>query len=262
MPALVAPAELALFALVGLLGGAHCLGMCGPLVTSYAERMPSDDRGRGPSWFELRQHALFNAGRTASYAVVGGLLGLLGATVYAGAGVALGGSGDLLRGAVGVCVGLLVIAVGLTRVLGRDRLATVVPFSIGTGGAGALFSRVAGVATARVDDYANGPKIALLGAIHAFLPCPLLYPAFVYALGQGDPVAGALDLAALGIGTMPTMVLYGTVLGSVPAARRAAAHRVLGAAFVALGFVPLLAGLGLLGLPVPHVPIPHYTATP
>ncbi|GGN19441.1 sulfite exporter TauE/SafE family protein [Halarchaeum nitratireducens] len=257
MPPLVAPTELALFALVGLLGGAHCLGMCGPLVTTYAERMPSDDRG--PSWFELRQHALFNAGRTASYALVGGLLGLVGATVYAGAGAAFGGVGDLLRGVVGVAVGVVVIAVGLTRVLGSDRLHGLLPVSLGTS---AVFSRVAGYASSRIDDYATGPRIALLGAIHAFLPCPLLYPAFVYALGQGRPVAGALNLAALGVGTVPTLFLYGTVLGSVPAARRAAAHRVLGGAFVLLGLIPLLAGLGLLGVPVPHLHIPHYTATP
>lgn len=251
MPAPVAPTELALFAVVGLLGGAHCLGMCGPLVTTYAERMPSD--GRGPSWFELRQHALFNLGRTASYALVGGLLGMVGAAFYAGA--EFGGVGDVVRGVAGVLVGLLVVSVGVTRVLGRDRLSALVPVSLGVGG---LFGRVAGVATARVDDYANGPKIAALGAIHAFLPCPLLYPAFVYALGQGEPLAGALNLAALGVGTIPTLFLYGTVLGSVPAARRAAAHRVLGVAFVALGLLPLLHGLGLLGVPVPTLHVPHY----
>ncbi|QLC34149.1 sulfite exporter TauE/SafE family protein [Halarchaeum sp. CBA1220] len=247
----VAPTELALFAVVGLLGGAHCLGMCGPLVTTYADRMPTDSRG--PSWFELRQHALFNLGRTASYALVGGLLGLLGATVYAGA--SLGGVGDAVRGVAGVLVGALVITVGVGRVLGRERVGSLAPGSLGGGG---LFSRVAGVATSRVDDYANSPRIALLGAIHAFLPCPLLYPAFVYALGSGEPVAGALNLAALGVGTIPTLFLYGTVLGSVPAARRAAAHRVLGVAFVFLGLLPLLHGLGLLGVPVPMLHVPHY----
>lgn len=247
------PAELVLFAVVGLLGGAHCLGMCGPLVSTYADRMPSDSRG--PSWFELRQHALFNLGRTASYAVAGGLLGVLGATVYAGAGAASGGAADVLRGVVGVLVGLFVLAVGVGRVLGRDRLTELVPVSLG---AGALFGRVAGAATARVDDYATSPKIAALGAIHVLLPCPLLYPAFLYVFGRGHPLAGVLDLAALGVGTVPALFLYGTVLGSVPAARRAAAHRVLGAAFVLLALIPLLHGLVLLGAPVPTVPVPHY----
>jgi len=252
-----APTELALFAVVGLLGGAHCLGMCGPLVTTYADRMETGDRG--PSWFEMRQHALFNAGRTASYATVGGLLGLLGAGVYAGAGVAVGSAGDGVRGGVGVLVGLFVLAVGIGRVLGRDRLTELVPVSLG---AGAVFGRIAGVATRHVDDYANSPKIFGLGVIHVFLPCPLLYPAFIYVLGQGQPVAGVLDLAALGLGTVPTLFLYGTVLGSVPAARRAAAHRVLGAAFVLLGLIPLLHGLSLLGAPVPTIHVPHYIPAP
>jgi len=32
------PLSLGVFLLVGLLGGAHCLGMCGPLVSTYADR--------------------------------------------------------------------------------------------------------------------------------------------------------------------------------------------------------------------------------
>ncbi|ELZ24985.1 hypothetical protein C475_12130 [Halosimplex carlsbadense 2-9-1] len=78
-------AGLAVFALVGLLGGAHCLGMCGPLVTLYADRMGGD----GPVGFsEIRQHLLFNLGRTASYALIGALIGALGTVLYDAAGVA------------------------------------------------------------------------------------------------------------------------------------------------------------------------------
>lgn len=36
---------LVVFALVDLLGGAHCLGMCGPLVTADADRI---DHGATP----------------------------------------------------------------------------------------------------------------------------------------------------------------------------------------------------------------------
>ena len=47
----VARVDVALFVLIGLLGGAHCIGMCGPLVTLYASRMrPATDGGAsGPS---------------------------------------------------------------------------------------------------------------------------------------------------------------------------------------------------------------------
>ncbi|AQL44702.1 hypothetical protein BV210_18270 (plasmid) [Halorientalis sp. IM1011] len=58
---------LAVFFLIGLLGGAHCIGMCGPLVATYAERMETDDRWSGAlTLYEVRQHTLFNLGRTMS----------------------------------------------------------------------------------------------------------------------------------------------------------------------------------------------------
>ena len=35
-------------------------------------------------------------------------------------------------------------------------------------------------------------------------------------------------------------------------------HRVLGVAFVALGYIPLQHGLATLGVPLPHPSIPYY----
>jgi len=71
---------LAVFFLIGLFGGAHCIGMCGPLVATYAERMETDDRWSGAlTLYEVRQHALFNLGRTVSYACIGAIFGAAGA---------------------------------------------------------------------------------------------------------------------------------------------------------------------------------------
>ncbi|MUW15947.1 sulfite exporter TauE/SafE family protein, partial [Halorubrum sp. CBA1125] len=36
--------DVLLFLAIGLLGGAHCIGMCGPLVTVYAGRMRDGTR--------------------------------------------------------------------------------------------------------------------------------------------------------------------------------------------------------------------------
>ncbi|MFW6317508.1 MAG: sulfite exporter TauE/SafE family protein [Halorubrum sp.] len=77
--------DLFVFGLIGLLAGAHCLGMCGPLVTTYGDRMREARSGRNRDEltpFEVRQHLLFNLGRTAGYALVGGLFGLLGALAF------------------------------------------------------------------------------------------------------------------------------------------------------------------------------------
>ena len=86
----------------------------------------------------------------------------------------------------------------------------------------------------------------------------MTYPAYLYAFAVGDPLRAALLLGLLGVGTMPSLFLYGTLLDSLSPARRASLHRVLGVAFVALAYLPLSHGLMLFGIHVPHVHVPIY----
>jgi len=90
------------------------------------------------------------------------------------------------------------------------------------------------------------------------LPCPIIYPAYLYAFALGDPVRGALSLGVLGLGTIPTLFLYGTVLTSMGTKQRVRLHRGLGAVFLVLGYIPLQHGLMLYGIHLPHPPIPFY----
>ncbi|WP_254864799.1 sulfite exporter TauE/SafE family protein [Halovivax gelatinilyticus] len=248
-------ADLAVFLVIGLLAGAHCLGMCGPLVTAYGDRMAAKKPGRRTddlSLFEVRQHLLFNLGRTASYALIGGLAALLGAVAFASmdATVAMG---DRVRATTGILVGIAILASGLYYVRGR---AGVPGHDLPV--IGAVFARVSGVLTARIDRLAAGPGIALLGSVHGLLPCPIIYPAYLYAFALGDPLRGALSLAVLGLGTIPTLFFYGTLLSSIGPKSRVRLHRALGVAFLVLGYVPLQHGLMLYGIHLPHPPLPFY----
>lgn len=236
------------FAVVGALGSAHCLGMCGPLVTTYADRMDGDDRG--VTWTELRQHALFNIGRTASYATIGTILGLLGGTLY---GIArFGAVGNYVRAVVGITVGLIIVAIGASYLL-HGRATGTLHNLPGIGGA---FARVNRFLSSHVDGLVGGPGILALGAVHGLLPCPLLYPAFLYAFATGSATEGGLALLALGLGTFPTLFAYGAALGTLSTRTRVRLHRVLGAVFIILASVPLAMGLHILGIHVPHVPLP------
>ncbi|WP_435348745.1 sulfite exporter TauE/SafE family protein [Haloarchaeobius sp. HRN-SO-5] len=239
-------ASLAAFFVVGLFGGAHCIGMCGPLVTMYADRMGGDRKRL--RWYDVRQHLLFNLGRTASYAVVGALFGALGLVFFDAAAVTP--LADVVRSVTGIVVGLFVVGTGLVYVFRGTVPDHRVP------GLDGAFGRVYGALTARVDGWVEGPGIAGLGAVHGLLPCPILYPAFLYAFGTGAPTEGALSLAALGLGTLPAVFLYGTVVGAVNTADRVRLHRALGVAFVVLGVIPLSNGLAVFGIHVPHVPLP------
>ncbi|MFW5964847.1 MAG: sulfite exporter TauE/SafE family protein [Natronomonas sp.] len=251
--------DLAVFGLVGLLAGAHCLGMCGPLVTLYAKRVDATaaDGGRRAGQLTpraVRQHGLFNLGRASSYALVGVLAGLLGSVTF-GSAAAIEGVGDGLRGSVGVVVGLLIVGVGVSYLLGgAGGLHRFVPD-------GAPLGRLVAAATNRVDRLAAGPGIVGLGALHGLFPCPIIYPAYLYAFALGDPIRGGLSLLVLGLGTIPTLFLYGTVLDAVGATRRRWLHRALGAAFLVLGYVLLAHGLMLFGIHLPHPPLPHRSLT-
>jgi sulfite exporter TauE/SafE len=260
--------DVLLFLAIGLLGGAHCIGMCGPLVTVYAGRMrdgsgrtdggsaATGEAGTGRSadrreshltTYEVRQHALFNLGRAASYATIGAGLGALGGAVLVTT-ATLTGAAEAVRGVVGLGVGAAVILVGVRYALGGATGGIHLPG----------LDRVTGWLTGHVDRLANGPGIVGLGAVHGLLPCPILYPAYLYAFASGSAVSGALALGALGVGTMPAVFLYGTVIESVDAVHRRRVHRLLGVAFVALGYVLFAHGLMAVGVHVPHPRLPFW----
>lgn len=244
--------ELATFFVIGLLGGAHCLGMCGPLVTMYASQLDDSSRSSaGVSTYELRQHGLFNLGRTVSYAALGGVFGLAGALFFGTATIVT--VGDTFRAVVGILVGIAILVMGLNYLMGGHGghgLADLPGVRHAASGFGRLQTALSG--------WVQGPGIVGLGLIHGLLPCPILYPAYLYAFARGSPVAGVVTLGILGLGTFPTLFIYGTVLQSIGATHRQRLHRVLGVAFLVLGVMPIAHSLAVFGIHIPHVEPPIY----
>jgi len=255
--------ELAVFFLIGLFGGAHCVGMCGPLVTMYSERMKkgttdgghrdqrAHQRGRDAlTLHKVRQHSLFNLGRTVSYATIGAAFGAVGAVLFVATDTVVSFV-DIVRGVAGVAVGGFIAVTGFYYLVGRTNLDTIIPMN-------GVFRRVHSVLASRADRWVNGAGVVGLGALHGFLPCPMLYPAFLYAFAVGSPVEGFLSLAALGVGTVPAVFGYGVLLGSVSVETRRKIHRLLGVAFIVLSYVLIQHGLMQFGVHLPHLKLPHY----
>lgn len=256
MPTTLFGIDIVLFFLIGLLGGAHCIGMCGPLVTVYSSKINATRSDGGHATgrrqshltpFEVRQHTLFNVGRTVGYTFVGVVMGTVGGLFVIGT-QQVTAAADSVMGVVGVAIGAGIVLIGVQYVIGRVSFGLHLPGS----------QYVTGWLMSGVERLASGPGIVGLGTLHALLPCPMLYPAYFVAFATGSPVAGGLALAALGLGTFPAVFAYGTVIESVDVVHRQRLHRFLGVVFVVLGYILFAHGLMMLGYHIPHPELPFW----
>ena len=182
--------ELSLLAafLVGFLGGAHCVGMCGGIVTA----MSFQGGVRQP----FSMHLGYNLGRILSYTLAGALAGLIGSAAFL--------SDRLLP----LQQGLYVVAQLVLILLGL--------YLAGLSQAVLLLERAGGALWVRIQPRLGrllpirSPIQALLaGGLWGWLPCGLTYSVLVSALASGGVVQGAGLMFAFGLGTLPNLLAMG-----------------------------------------------------
>jgi hypothetical protein len=176
--------------LVGLLGGTHCVGMCGGIVGALTVQIPGSARRR---WL---LHLAYNLGRVATYIGLGALMGALGT-------VGLLFSDVLpVQLALYVLANLMLVALGLYLTGFTALLAPVERAGQG------LWRRVQPLTRRFLP--ARSPLQALpLGMLWGLLPCGLIYSVLATALVTGSAVRGAALMAAFGLGTLPNLLLAG-----------------------------------------------------
>jgi len=171
---------------LGLLGGGHCVGMCGGIMGALTFAIPDSARARR---FSLLLH--YNVGRVASYTLMGLLLGLLG-----------GFAGTAGTAALRVMAGALLIAMGL-YLAGWWRGLTYIER---LGGGVWRYLQPLGK---RLMPVQSSPQALLLGVIWGWLPCGLVYSALAYAASQANGPAAAGVMLAFGLGTLPVVMASG-----------------------------------------------------
>ncbi|MCF7203409.1 sulfite exporter TauE/SafE family protein [Pseudomonas oligotrophica] len=217
----LAPLLLSAFVL-GLLGGGHCLGMCGGLMGALTMAIPPEQRAR-----RLRLLLAYNLGRVFSYALAGLLIGL------AGWAVATGPAALAMR----VVAALLLIAMGLYLAGWWSGLTRIE--ALGRG----LWRHIQSVAS-RLMPVTSLPRALLLGGLWGWLPCGLVYSTLLWSASQGDAWQSALLMFAFGIGTWPVLLATGLAAERLTAMLRKRQVRVAGGVLVIL--------FGLWTLPGPH----------
>ena len=219
------PGYAALF-LVGLLGGGHCVGMCGGIVGALAAQ------GATTPW---RLHLAYTAGRIFSYCLAGALAGAVGG---------LGTSFGALAGAqwlLYVLANLMLVALGIYLMGFTASLSAVERLGQ------ALWRRLAPLGKRFLPARTVGQALPL-GMVWGWLPCGLVYSALATALASGSAGRGALSMLTFGLGTLPNLLLAGVLLSRFNRFAQARAVRwTAGALVVAFGMLGLFRAASAAG---------------
>ena len=205
--------------LIGLLGGVHCAGMCGGIVSALSLQTPGATPRPGPAW---SIHLAYNLGRISSYSIAGALIGAVGSlglllndwlpvqiTLYVAA--------NLMMVALGLYLTGLTRALAFTERAGQWLWQRVQPVT-------RRFLPVRGVAQAFP-----------LGMLWGWLPCGMVYSVLTMTLLSGSAAGGAAIMLAFGLGTLPNLMLAGLLLVRFRSITQGRALR-LGSGLIVLAF--------------------------
>ena len=173
--------------LTGLLGGVHCAGMCGGIVSALVGQSARNAR---PGLL----HLAYNGGRIFSYALAGAIAGTVGSL-----GVLLN-TWLPVQILVYIAANLLLIALGLYLAGVRGPITRLEHLG------SRLWQRIQPL-TRRFLPADSVPKALALGALWGWLPCGLVYTVLFTALLSGSALKGAALMLAFGLGTLPTLTL-------------------------------------------------------
>lgn len=177
--------------ILGLLGGTHCLGMCGGIAASVSLNSPKGGQG-----FTLL--CGYNVGRILSYAAAGAIFGSLSWFIRE----------PLIQVALRTFAGIMLILMGLYIAQLWQVLTTVEKAG------GFLWKKISPLAS-KLLPVKNLNQAFLLGTLWGWLPCGLVYSTLIWASAAADWQLSAQLMAAFGVGTLPAMMLTGLLAQQV-----------------------------------------------
>jgi uncharacterized protein len=209
----------------GILVGFHCVSMCGAFVLSYTTKNAQNGH-KG-----YKQHLVYGGSKVISYAIIGGIFGLIGGFIAFSTG---------LRGAVAIFAGVFMIFYALSMF----GIKFFKKFQFNP----KFLTKFASKAQSKARGPYKGPFITgLLNGL--FIACGPLQAMYLYAAGTGSALTGAVSLAAFGLGTLPVMIGFGSLATVIS---HKTTKRILKFSVVivlVLGLIMLNRGLTVLGSP-------------
>jgi sulfite exporter TauE/SafE len=210
-------------------GFGHCIGMCGPIVVSLSLNLKGRD--------VLLPHLLYNAGRVTTYAILGGLAGILGSfTILTSSILSLQKGVLILAGVLVLLMGLAMAGwISLGQLFGdRDSSRSV-------------FSKWLHTLSAAKSTLVYLPLGLLLG----LLPCGPVYTALIASARAGMAADSSLQsflsgmglMLAFGMGTAPPLLLMGKLAGLRWMKSREVIYRISSLLMILVGIYFIIQGI-------------------
>jgi sulfite exporter TauE/SafE len=208
--------------ILGLFGGLHCAGMCGPIALAIPLR-----EGRIQN---VIHKSLYNTGRIVTYAILGVLAGLIGQSFN------MAGWQQGLSVGLGVFLILVIIFSGFSNL----DVPLVRPILALTNSVKKSFSYF-------LRKRSFGSAFAM-GMINGILPCGLVYVAMAASIAGGSIESGAAYMLVFGVGTVPVMLAISLAGNAIGMSTRRKIYKLVPIFIVTLGMLLILRGLNL-GIP-------------
>ncbi|MCY2927592.1 MAG: sulfite exporter TauE/SafE family protein [Planctomycetota bacterium] len=202
---------------IGASAFAHCAGMCGPFALHLS-------RGPGRAGALVNQ-LLWHAGRITTYLFLGALAGGLSHAILRAV------TAGWVQKALAFSTGGVMILAGLALLGLRPRLRS-------GGEGGGLFASLLG-------PLMGPPSSAgalVLGLATGFLPCPIVLAGLALAVQGGTVLEGLAVMAALGAGTLWSLLLLGLAGRALAAGLRRWGALLAGSLILLMGVATVLRG--------------------
>lgn len=206
--------------IIGLVASvSSCLAIVGGLVLSLSATVSQDKIS------DLKPMMLFHGGRLISFAVFGGVLGVVGSAI---------GISFTATAILGIVASVVMIALGLNLVGVFEKNMISLPSGVFS------FFR-------KVEHKTIAPFLVGVGTF--FLPCGFTQAMQVAALSSGSFLSGLLIMTAFALGTLPMLALLSFGSASFAQSKHAPLFfKSAGVLVIGLGAFALLAGLAGLGV--------------
>lgn len=207
---------------IGLIASvSSCLAVVGGLVLSLSAKIEKDEDKKTVT----KSFVLFHAGRLIGFALLGGLLGLIGEAI---------GINFIFSAILGLLASAVMIILGLNLIGIIKKNKFTLPSNIFS------FFR-------KVEHATLSPIIVGVGTF--FLPCGFTQSMQVAALGSGSFVSGLLIMLMFAIGTFPVLAILSFGSASFAHSKHAPLFfKSAGIVVIGLGLFAFLAGLAGLGI--------------